>query len=162
MSETVIIKDKALNQLIKAFKGKTPVVSVGIMGTDGTKLKITGDGFAHGALASTVAEVGAAHEFGTSKLPRRSFLRMPLTKNLHRFLNKAGAFDPAKLQEVVESGTLVPWMKKIAITAEQVIQAAFDTGGFGEWIPSDITKKKNPQTLVETQQLRRSITSVVK
>ncbi len=53
-------------------------------------------------------------------------------------------------------------VKKVAVVAEGIVAEAFDTGGFGQWPPSDMTHKKVHQTLVETQQLRNSITSEVK
>jgi len=142
-------KDKGLKQLMKAFK-RIPVVQIGILGssprTDG---------------GQSNAAVGAAHEFGTSKLPRRSFLREPITDHLDAYLQKAGAFDKAKLNEVVKNATLKPYMDKVAIVCEEIVQDAFGSGGFGKWKPSDMTDKKVQMTLVETQQLRRSITSKV-
>ena len=45
---------------------------------------------------------------------------------------------------------------------ESIVQDAFSTGGFGKWKPSRMENKQTKQTLVETQQLRNSITSDVK
>ena len=110
----------------------------------------------------TNAEIGAAHEFGTSKTPRRSFLRMPISENLEKFLQSAGAFDKKTIEKVVKSGSLIEWMKQVGVTAEKVVQTAFATGGFGQWKPSNMKNKKIHLTLVESTQLRNSITSEVR
>jgi phage gpG-like protein len=69
--------------------------------------------------------------------------------------------DKDVLNDVLKSGTFTPWLKKVAVLAEGIVADAFASGGFGKWPPSDMTHKKNHQTLVETQQLRNSITSEV-
>lgn len=146
------LDDRKLRQLIKAFKNNVPEARVGVLGA---KARRTAQGASN-------AVIGAAHEFGTSTLPIRSFLRTPITENLDRELQKAGAFDETKLKEVIRSGSITEWVKKIGIVAERIVGQAFDTGGFGKWPPSDMRRKANHQTLVETQQLRNSITSEVK
>lgn len=151
MSDPVIqINDKALKKLIKAFKGAIPQIRVGIMaGKAGRK-----DG-------SSNAAIGAKHEYGGDGMPIRSFLRMPLSEHLNQKLEASGAFKEVTLREVIRLGSILPWCQKLAITAEGVVQEAFATGGFGKWKPSDMRFKKNHQTLVESQQLRDSITSEV-
>lgn len=150
MPDAFDFDDKRLEQLIKAFKGQIPEAKVGILSGSARK-----DG-------GTNAQVGAAHEYGTTKLPRRSFLRVPITENLGSYLESSGAFDKQALMEVIASGDITPWMRKIAVTAERVVDDAFATGGFGQWPQSKMENKKNHQTLVETQQLRNSISSEVK
>jgi phage gpG-like protein len=151
MADDIKLNIKPLEHLINSFRGKLPIVRVGILG-DTARNK-----------GKSNAEVGAAHEFGTSKLPIRSFLRMPLTDYLNKYLDDSGAFDKNSLNKVVKNGSLIPWMEKVAVVAENVVMDAFDTKGFGKW-PS----WKNPnymnntgQVLVDTQQLRNSITSEV-
>lgn len=151
MADDVQINLKGLEQLEKALKAKSPRIRVGILG-DGAPRD---DGL-------TNADVGAIHEFGTSSSPVRSFLRMPLTMLLEKSLEGSGAFTPATLANVVKDGSLVPWCRLVAVTAEGLVADAFDTGGFGIWPPSDMRRKTVHQTLVETQQLRNSITSEVK
>lgn len=154
MSDTIEINNKNLDKLIKLLKNNPPTVRVGIIGgTKNTRSEAEGQ---------TNAEVGASHEFGTDKLPRRSFLRMPLTEKLNSYLEKSNAFDEKVMNDVIKDGSILGWMKKVAITAESVIQEAFNTGGFGKWKPSNMNLKETKQTLVETQQLRNNITSEVK
>lgn len=151
-SDTIELKDRGLKKLVEAFKGRLPVARVGILGGDN---KRTEEG-------STNAEVGAAHEFGTSKLPRRSFLRMPITDKLNKALDANNAFDETVLKEVLRTGSAREWMMKVGETARDIVLGAFATGGFGQWKPSNMKHKDNHQTLVETTQLRESITYDVK
>lgn len=152
MTEDVKLNATALDKLIKALKAKMPQISVGILGSSSRQ----------GSTGKTNAEIGAFHEFGTSKTPIRSFLRMPLAEHLAPALKESGLFTQAVLKEVVAEVSVVPWAKKVAIVAEGVVLEAFDTGGYGKWPASDMTHKKNHQTLVETTQLRNAIVSEVK
>jgi phage gpG-like protein len=166
------LETKGLDQLLKALKAKPPVARVGILGekanrTEG-KTTLTFDEVRSlskprkGGNVPTNAEIGAAHEFGTSRLPARSFLRVPLADRLQKEMESSGALDKAVLAEVIRSGSVVPWLKKVAVLAEGIVADAFATGGFGKWKPSDMRYKKVHQTLVETNQLREAITSEVR
>lgn len=147
-----VLKDRGLKALLKAFSNP-PHVRLGVLGEKGARTEAKGP---------TNAEVGAAHEFGTSRLPIRSFLRMPITQKMGSELEQSGAFDDATVKEVIRAGSIAAWLKKVGIVGEKIVQEAFATGGFGQWKPSNMKRKKNHQTLVETQQLRNSITSEVK
>lgn len=147
----VKLNTKALDNFIKAMKTSGgPRVSVGIMGggsrSDGT----------------TNATVGAAHEFGTSTLPKRSFLREPLIEGLDAKLFSSGKFDEAELKKVIREHGIKAWLNRIAICSEQVVMEAFDTAFGGKWKKSDMSRKKVHQTLVESQQLRNSITTEIR
>ena len=109
----------------------------------------------------TNAGIGAKHEFGDSEVPRRSFLRVPLADNLFSYIESSKSFNKELVDECLEEGTLKPLYLKMGVIAETVILDAFESGGFGKWKPSNMKYKKNHQTLVETQQLRNSITSEV-
>lgn len=147
----VELKMTGLEKLAKALKVKPPVARIGILGSNSSR---TGGGASN-------ATIGAYHEFGTSNLPQRSFLRIPISDNLEKEMESSGALDKDTLKAVIAGGTLLPWVKKIAILAEGIVAGAFDTGGYGKWRPSNMAYKANHQTLVETQQLRNSITSEV-
>lgn len=150
MSKDVELKDSGLNELISLLKNKMPKSRVGILGSGARQ-----DG-------NSNAEIGLKHEFGDGKTPMRSFLRIPLTDNLQKYLDNAGGVDNETLKKCIDEKSLVPLFKKIAVLGEQVVLDGFETGGFGKWKPSNMKFKKNQQTLVETQQLRNSITSEVK
>lgn len=153
------LETKGLDKLLKAIGSKRqPVVRAGILG-EKTQRKVTDKG---SKKVPTNAEVGACHEFGTTKLPVRSFLRVPISTRLQKEMENSGAFDKSALRQVLRDGSVIPWLRKIAVLAEKIVLEAFDSGGFGEWKPSNMTYKKNHQTLIESQQLRNSITSEVK
>ena len=144
--QTVELKDEGLKALIKAFKN-IPKAKVGILA----------DKNARKEGANSNVQIGRKHEFGDHEVPKRSFLRMPITDNLQKYLEKSGAFDKEVLAEVIRLKNITPWVEKMAITAVAIVSEGFDTGGFGKWKPSNFENKKVHLTLVETQQLRNSI-----
>lgn len=151
--EKTELKIEGLQKLLKALKGEIPGVRVGILGKHNHR---SGKG------NETNATIGAKHEYGADGMPQRSFLRIPIAEHLQAYLDKSNAFKPDILKRVVKEGNIIPWLEKIGITAEAVVSDAFDTGGFGKWTPSNMKYKKVHQTLVETKQLRESISSEVK
>lgn len=160
MDEGFEIKIDGLNKIIKALKKEPPKCRLGILG-GGNRTPKQGQ-----KNAPTNAMVGAIHEFGSPirGIPSRSFLRIPLSQNLNKELENSGMLDKETLEEVIKSGTMLPWVKKIAVVAEGIVLDAFDTGGFGEWKPwknKDYTNNTG-MILVDTQQLRNSISSEVK
>jgi hypothetical protein len=146
----VNFKNDVLRKLIAAIKDP-PKVRVGIFGDENARKGVE----------VTNAEIGAKHEYGQDGMPVRSFLRMPLTEKLQPYLDKSKAFTPEAMKKVNEDASIAPWLEKVGVVAEQVVAAAFNTGGFGKWKPSNMEKKKVKQTLIETQQLRNSIVSKV-
>jgi len=144
----VTLKMDGLEKLVKALKKKPPEIRVGILQDKAYRSDSKG---------VNNATIGAAHEYGTSKLPQRSFLRVPLGTVLGPRLEASGAVGKDELKEVVKQGTFLPWCHKIGVLAVDVVLGAFDSDGYGQWKPSDMTHKKNHQTLVESGQLRNSI-----
>lgn len=144
-----------LDQLIKALKDNLPRARVGILG---------GKTVRSNSNAATNASIGAVHEFGSDKVPQRSFLRVPIADNLQKKMEAAGAFNKEELDEVVKVGSVLPWVKKIAVLAEGIVAEAFASKGFGKWPAwkSASYKNKGNTLLVDTGQLRDSITSEVK
>lgn len=175
MSDETTVNTKGLDQLLKALKGRPPVARIGILG-DSPRASAPSE-ISHLELMrkrtkpkgaeinpTTNATVGAAHEFGTSRLPQRSFLRVPISENLEKQMENSGALDNDALADVIKAGSVIPWLKKITAIAEGIVAEAFDTGGFGKW-PAWKTKGYTNNTgdiLVDTQQLRNSISSEVK
>ena len=108
-------------------------------------------------------DIGVKHEFGsiTEEIPIRSFIKMPLTekrKNLEKGISKEAITKPLLNGDVKKSLGL------IGVLAENIIQAAFESGGFGKWqslSPFTIAKKGSSAILIETAQLRKSISSKV-
>lgn len=167
----VKLEMKGLEALQKALKQGIPTIRVGILGDSG-KLnrynKVTKTGRASKGshvTASSNATVGAYHEYiGVGKAKtKRSFLRMPLIEKFEERLKRAGLASggraaKAAMNKVIKDKSFLPLMSWVAIVAYDTVMEAFKTGGFGMWKPSNMKRKKVQQTLVETQQLRRSIT----
>lgn len=154
MSESTTLKIDGLEKLIRVLKNQKVSVKVGILGSSNRDDSSVSN-----------AQVGAAHEFGapSRNLPQRSFLRIPLSKNLGKKIEASGEFSPATLKEVMRAKTAVPWAEKLGIIGVGVVLEAFDQQGPG-WAPlteKTMDKKKVKQILTETQQLRNSITYVV-
>ncbi len=110
----------------------------------------------------TNADIGLVHEMGSlsRKIPRRSFLEMPLTLKMPEYAKRFGA----DLMKAIDEGNLRPAFTRLGIKGEQVVQLAFASRGFGVWpanAPSTIARKGSSQPLIDTAQLRRSITSDV-
>jgi hypothetical protein len=80
MSDTLNVK--GLDQLLKALKSKPPLARVGILGDKSVR--------ATEGTFQTNAEIGAAHEFGTTTIPARSFLRVPISQNLQKEMEQSG------------------------------------------------------------------------
>ena len=158
MSDTETTLDvSGLDKMIKAMRIDPPKIRVGILGDSAVRKPEDGE-----KQTPSNAEIGTFHEFGTSTLPQRSFLRVPIAEHLQEKMRKAGFTNRDYVKETIASGTLIPFAQAIAAIAENCVQEAFDTGGYGKWKPSNMDNKDNAQTLVETSQLRGSITSEVK
>lgn len=158
MSDAVILEVKGLENLLKALKAKPPEARVGILGSKTVRSPTPGE-----SQTSNNATLGAIYEYKLDpNRPGGSFLRVPVSDHLQGEMERSGAFDKETLAEVVKAGSVLPWLKKVATLAEGIVLEAFATGGFGKWKPSDMTRKKNHQTLVETKQLRDSITNEVR
>lgn len=175
MSEDAFKLDtKNLDGILKALKGNMSQARVGILG--GKALR-SGQKQEAGKSVNAArkapkskpevmnnAAIGAMHEFGTGSMPQRSFLRVPISENLQKYLESSGAFTKDAMKEVIKEASLRPWLERAAKVAEKVVSDAFATGGFGKW-PKWKTKGYTNNTgdiLVDTQQLRNSITSEVK
>ena len=147
------------------------IARVGILGgkTDRSVTVVTKSGLhkAGKALANqTNADIGLLHEKGslTMHIPRRSFLEMPLvlkSEGLMAARNKI--WEAFTLKEQTKARLKAAYVQ-LGHIAENIIQAAFESGGFGKWEPdSDRTRKEKGSNapLIDTGQLRRSITSDV-
>lgn len=145
-----------LKKIAKAW-AKNPWVKVGILQGDDKR----GDGQSN-------TEIASYHEFGTSVkvgktkrvlIPERSFLRMPIIDDYQNVWDQY-----AKTPEAKEDFAKHPkkFLNKMGQIALQVIDDAFANGGSSrtKWAslkPSTLSQKTVNQILVETGQLRDSI-----
>jgi len=119
----------------------------------------------------TNAEIGMKHEFGSrsERIPRRSFLVDPLTvwhadKIIQFLKDKHEDIIMKALFDFRFKGFDKPIKRiytKLGMFCKQIIDDAFASNGFGQWLPLSkytIKKKGHSRILIETEQLRRSIT----
>lgn len=149
-SETIELDTRGLDAIIKSLKN-VPTAKIGILGDKNSRKN-----------GNSNATIGARHEFGGAKTPIRSFLRMPLIEMMQKNIDSSNLFTEEAFKRVLKEGSILEWVKKLAILGEKCVLDAFDTGGYGKWKPSNMMFKTNHQTLVETRQLRESISSEVK
>lgn len=150
MKPDVEIKTADLDKIIKSLKKKIPSVRVGVLGAKDSRKE-----------GNMNAKIGAIHEFGLDGMPARSFLRIPISEHLNAYMKASKVFTPELMKQFVTEESLRVFLAKIGIIAESIVDDAFQTGGFGQWPKSDMRRKTVKMTLVETQQLRRSIGSEV-
>ncbi len=148
---------KGLEHLAKALGDKYSI-KVGILGAKAQRQ--------NGDTSKTNAEIGFINEFGKQtgfpKIPARSFLRVPLTLYLSKYLKEKKSFAKKEVEKAAKTGKLLELAQKIGIVAEEVIQEAFNTSGFGNWAPNapyTVEMKGSDKPLIDTGELRRSITS---
>jgi phage gpG-like protein len=143
-----------LNDFIKGLGGEY-VTRVGVLG--GNQARGDGD--------LTNSEIGVVHEYGTKSgnIPSRSFLRMPLEVKSKDFVKGIG--NSKMVKDAIARGDYKRVYELMGAKAEQIVDDAFATGGFGMWPPlkpETIAAKGSAGILKDTQQLRRSVTSDVK
>ena len=117
----------------------------------------------------TVLQNGAHHEFGTEKVPQRSFVRLPFIvkqKDMKEYVQK--------MMNAVFEGkyTTEKALGLVGKKAENIIIDAFQTGCWGQWPPlKEATKrakakrvgaKRSDMILVDTTVLESSINYIVR
>lgn len=115
-----------------------------------------------GADSQTNAVIGLAHEKGVKSrnLPRRSWLQEPLEDRLSKYYVSLG---PKVIQKLLMSNPGQAYAE-LGLVCEIIIQKGFESGGYGKWKPlaaSTIRRKGSDAILIDTTQLRRSVTSEV-
>ena len=147
------------------------VTRVGILGskTDRMNTITTKQGLHKaGKVASpqTNAEIGLLHEKGslTQRIPRRSFLELPLVLKSEGLMAVRNKIWAAFIAGEQTTSKLKAAYTELGHMAERIIAAAFESRGFGHWAPDSagtIRRKHSDMPLIDSSQLRRSITSDV-
>jgi len=111
----------------------------------------------------SMVELGLVHEFGsvTNNIPPRSFLRLPLETKRRDFIK---ALQGSMVSVALEKGQYRKIFAIMGLKAEEIIQDAFSSGGFGLWPvlkAGTIRAKRSSKILIDTGELRKSITSQV-
>lgn len=149
MSATVTDTDKGLRKLFKRLAGTRGKVAIGVLGNVAGK--------AHGA--TTLYDVAAANEFGTSRIPARSFLRDTLDLNeakVRAFCSKQAA--------LVLKGTITNEiaLEKVGLFVQGLIQSRIAAGIAPANEPATIKAKGSSKPLIDSGQLRGSISYEVR
>lgn len=113
-----------LNKLMRFLKDDYKV-RVGIIGNKGSAQH-------DGKSKLTNAQIGAFHEFGTEKMPQRSFLMMPLQEKLSKEIPKMKKYI---FKQFFEKRAPKQFYQDLGAKALDIIEQAFNTNGFGQWKP---------------------------
>lgn len=153
MSSSVKLNLGNINKITSKLQNAGKV-RVGILGS-GKKRR--GDSLSN-------VEIGRIHEFGSiqRKIPARSFLRVPLRKNTDKLLAVLEGNTLAK--QALSEGNDTLALELLGVKAEAIVLKAFRNNGYGTWAklkPNTLKNKRSNKPLIETAQLRRSITSKV-
>lgn len=174
MKSRIVKEDfSGLNKFVKSVAGLSSYkVRVGIMGSESARMQASDKYGKYKGMkrripsktqnSTTNATIGAAMEFGvvSKHIPARSWLRMPLN-TLAQWIMKKSTQD---MLFNLKAGETVLALKRLGISCENAIQAAFASRGLGQWAPnaaSTIARKGSDAPLTDTAQLRRSVTSMV-
>lgn len=160
-----------LYKLMRVLK-EDYTVRVGIIGSKATTQ--------HKDSELTNAEIGTFHEFGTKKMPQRSFLMMPIGDKLNFNIEEMKNMRKFLFKQLFIKKAPQEFYKALLSKALEVVNNCFATGGFGEWkplaaatyarrsrnLPKRVTKRSltywfNHPILTDTGQLRRSISGKI-
>lgn len=144
MSASIRDTDKGLAHRLEGLRKSSGTVAVGVLSS------MVGKG--HGG--TTLYDVAAANEFGTSSIPERSFLRG--TIDAHR--GKIVAFCRKQAIEVVRQDISVDVaLGRIGLFVQGLIQQRIAAGIPPENAESTIAAKGSSKPLIDSGQLRASI-----
>lgn len=147
VARNVTDKDMGLQRILREInEAKSAFVEVGI--PEGAQA----DGM-------TVAEYGAYNEFGTSKIPERSFMRSTFDENVSKIQQ-----DMQKQYDAVLAGNTTAYRALLTVGmkhAEQIKQK-IRSGIAPANAPATIARKGSAKTLIDTGAMVQSINAVVK
>lgn len=153
-NQTKIVSNMTgLEELTKAMSGSGYVTRVGILGEKAARKS----GEMNNPTLGLIMEVGSA----TNNIPARSWLMMPITVKYDTILQRMSG---AAVKEALEKKYYKRIFGLLGTACEFVIQQAFATSGFGTWAENSaytIKMKGSSKPLIDTSQLRRSVTSDV-
>jgi hypothetical protein len=154
MARGVKDKDKGYRDLVKRLYGiKAPKIEVGIFEQDGAFV------YADGSTAVTVLDVAMWNEFGTGQIPERSFLRAWFDENQDKCRELV-----RRLLESVIAGTRTKEqaLELLGVTFVGQIQKRIADGISPANAPATIARKGSDKPLIDTGQLRSSVTHRVR
>lgn len=147
MARNVTDKDMGLKRILQELNAaKSAFVEVGI--PEGAQA----DGM-------TIAEYGAYNEFGTSKIPERSFMRSTFDENVSRIQQ-----DMQRQYDAVLAGRSTTYraLLTVGLKHSDQIKQKIRSGIAPANAPETIARKGSAKTLIDTGAMVQSITAVVK
>ncbi len=143
-----------LNDLMRSIKkAEKWRLRVGILGENATTEH-------DGKSNKTNAEIGTYHEFGTTRIPSRSFLFEPLSERISLTDWRKEAWKDYFVKFSPQY-----FYNYLAGIALNIVEGAFETGGYGKWKPLTARTLKRPRgtnkILMDTRSLRGSISTKV-
>lgn len=143
-----------LNELVNQL-GSEYVARVGILENKATS--------PHADSELTNGEIGVVHELGseTRNIPPRSFLRLPVETKGKEIMSAMGG---KTIQAAIEAKQYKTAYALLGVVAEGYVKQSFATSGYGQWAalkPATVKAKGSSRPLIDTGQLRRSVTSDV-
>lgn len=107
---------------------------------------------------TTIAEVAAYNEFGSSDTPERPFMR----QSFENHESELQAACDAANRLVSSGGSADQALQQIGVVAKGLVQEEIVNGGFAPNAESTIRKKGSEQPLIDTGTMRQSVNFVVK
>lgn len=107
---------------------------------------------------TTIAEVAAYNEFGSSDTPERPFMR----QSFENHESELQAACDAANRLVSSGGSADQALQQIGVVAKGLVQEEIVNGGFAPNAESTIKKKGSEQPLIDTGTMRQSVNFVVK
>jgi hypothetical protein len=150
---TVRVVDHGADALIRRIqRGRQPTtVKTGVIGDGAQARSVNG-----GAAALTVADVASFNEFGIG-VPERSFIRAYVDENQPQLIQRLRAIARA----VAKGKPLEPGLEQFGALVVGEIQRRISAGIAPENHPDTIERKGSSTPLIDTGQLRSSITYLV-
>ena len=138
-----------LERLIKTLKGGY-FLRVGIIGGKAGAQHDKDSG-------QTNADIGSFHEFGTKKMPRRSFLEDSLKLKLNFNASQFAEMRKQLFKQVFQKNTPEIFLQNLGVKCLQVIEEGFATNGFGLWKPlsKNLKEKRDKDVLTNLAKLDR-------
>lgn len=148
-----------IEKLLKSLKTKK-FVKVGVLRGNVSRQRKEGE-----KRGPNNATIGLKHEFGSFSegIPKRSFIRMPIQHRQDKIIESV-LENKEKYEEALADNEEEVLFQDLGFLAEEAIQESFETQGFGQWRPNSpatIELKGSDSPLIDTAQLRKSITSKV-
>lgn len=107
---------------------------------------------------TSLAEVAAYNEFGSSDTPERPFMK----QSFENHESELQAACDIVNQTISSGGTAEQALNKLGVAAKGLVQEEIVNGGFAPNAESTIAKKGSEQPLIDTGYMRQSVNYVVK